>query len=186
MSKKLTGKTREELIPRWLAGEEDALWQVKPTKREGKYIITSRRQENSEDNQSQGQSETEDENTQEQPEEQENLYEETPAQKPPPKVKRTIAPKAKGKGQTNLNGDVTMEILNQLRLLGEERREREIRKRQKAEIKAQIAKQMNRYGQPVQYVAEQDEVGEEEEIVEYQPQYYLPQRRTINLMGNRF
>jgi hypothetical protein len=190
MSKKLTGKTREDLIRKWLAGEEDALWQVKPTKTDGKYIITPRRQETSEDNESQGKSETEDENEQEQPEEQENLYEETPAQKPPPKPKKTIAPKAKGKGKVNLNEDVTTEILNQLRLLGEERREREMRKRQKAEIKAQIAKQIaTRYGQPVQYVTE--EVGvedEEEDIVEYppHPQYYLPQRRTINLVGNRF
>jgi hypothetical protein len=189
MSKKLTGKTRDELIKKWLAGEEDAFWQVKPTKTDGKYIISPRRQENSEDSRSQGQSENEDDNQEEVAEEPENLDEETPASKPAPIPKKTIAPKAKGKAKANLNGDATVEILNQLRLLGEERRERELRKQQKAEIKAQIAKQMARYSQPsVQFVSNQEDEAEDEEEYEYVeqvPQYNFPQRRTINLLANR-
>jgi hypothetical protein len=192
MSKKLTGKTRDELIKKWLAGEEDAFWQVKPTKTDGKYIISPRHQENSEDSRSQGQSENEDDNQEEVAEEPENLYEETPASKPPPIQKKTIAPKAKGKAKANLNGDATMEILNQLRLLGEERRERELRKQRKAEIKAQIAKQMAKYGKPnVQFVPQEEEYdddGEEYEYVEQVPQYAsarYPQRRTLNLLANR-
>jgi hypothetical protein len=180
MSKKLTGKMRGELIRKWLAGEEDAFWHVKPTKTDGKYIISPRRNGANEESQSQEQSESEDENAEEPAPDQTELYEETPAQKPPPKAKTVSAPSA---GKPLLNGDVTMEILNQLRILGEERREREIRKRRKAEIKAELAKQLSRRGR-VQFTQPEYYSDDEYEYV-VEPAPRLPQRRTMNLAVNR-
>jgi hypothetical protein len=40
--KKIQGKRREEVIAKWLIGEEDPEWQVNPTKTPGKYIIKYR------------------------------------------------------------------------------------------------------------------------------------------------
>jgi hypothetical protein len=84
-----------------------------------------------------------------------------------------------------------MEILNQLRLFCEERRAEQLRKERKAEIKLQIAKELARQGRPnVQFVTDdEDELQDGEEYYEYeqpqQPHYYLPQRRTLNLLANR-
>jgi hypothetical protein len=179
MSKKLTGKSREELIRKWLKGEEDALWQVKPTKTEGKYIISPRQQ-------------SEPEQGQEQPlkeEKQEEEEEPEPPQKvaPIPQKVASIPQKVKPNRHA-LSQDVSQEILNQLLLLGEERREKQKRKEQKKEIKKQLMKQL---GPPTPYYApmpepeppQEEELQPDEEVFEYHPppMFYLPQRRRVNL-----
>jgi hypothetical protein len=181
MSKKLTGKMRGELIRKWLAGEEDAFWQVKPTKTDGKYIISPRRNAEQEESQSQEQSESEEAEAEEPAPDQTELYEETPAQKPPPKAKTVTAPST---AKPNFNGDVTMEILNQLKMLGEERREREIRKQRKQEIKLELAKQLSRRGR-VQFTPQPEYYSDDEYEYVVEPQPRLPQRRVLNLSATR-
>jgi hypothetical protein len=69
--RKLQGKRRNEVIEKWLRGEEDAEWQVKPTKTEGKFIISERKQAGEEPNSEGQESDPPQEQEQEEKEERE-------------------------------------------------------------------------------------------------------------------
>jgi hypothetical protein len=178
--RKLQGKRRQEVIEKWLRGEEDPEWVVKETKTAGKYIISERRQpvEEPVSEASEGEQEHDD-----QPEEKE----EPPAEKPPPPPP---APKPKPKPKDKpypgkklpksaISDELGMEILTELRAIGEAKRAKEAKKQQKKEIRRQVRKHIPAPPPEARFV-ESDEYDEPEP--EPQPQQFFPQRRRVNLI----
>ena len=115
MTKHLTGSKRLAIIQRWINGHDDPNWEVLPTRKEGKYIVKKRTD----------------------PIEVEKV-EETPPK--PQKVAKTPKPPKPQVYDPTIN----LEILNQLKLLGEEIRNKREKKEQKRMIKEVINKQMNK------------------------------------------
>lgn len=129
MTKHLTGSKRLAIIQRWINGHDDPNWEVLPTRKEGKYIVKKRTDP------------IEVEKVEETPEEEnseEEKVEETPPK--PQKVAKTPKPPKPQVYDPTIN----LEILNQLKLLGEEIRNKREKKEQKRMIKEVINKQMNK------------------------------------------
>ena len=149
MSKKyLTGSKRLQIIQRWLNGVDDPNFEVFPTKKEGKYIVKPRKinlnqttKDPNEESIEQNELKTEQNEL-----EQEPIEEPKAKPKPMPRPKPIPEPK-----QTNINThnqffDPTMsyEILNQLKLLGEEFKAQREKKEQKRMIKEVVQKQITK------------------------------------------
>jgi hypothetical protein len=137
LPRQLQGKRRQEVIEKWLKGEEDPDWMVKPTKTEGKYIISPRRAQNvGESNENSEQKLEQEPDPEQEPQQEQNI-----ATKPiPPKAKPKL-PKVYPRQPLPIqNNDLSMEILAELKALGEYKRQKEARKLQKKEIKKQIRK----------------------------------------------
>ncbi len=146
MSKKyLTGSKRLQIINKWLRGIEDPEFDVLPTKKEGKYIVKKREKPIKVQ-------EPEIEDAFEDPDF-ESDSEPIQKKKPPPKQKA--------------DPTVSDEILNQLKLLGEEMKANRKKKEQKRLIKEQIHKEISR-------PPPQEEPEYEEEQIQYIP---VPRRR---------
>lgn len=126
MTKHLTGSKRLAIIQRWINGHDDPNWEVLPTRKEGKYIVKKRTEP------------IEAEKVEETPEE-ENSEEEKVEETPPKPQKVAKTPKPQMYDPT-----INLEILNQLKLLGEEIRNKREKKEQKSMIKEVINKQMNK------------------------------------------
>jgi hypothetical protein len=170
-AKQIKGKRREELIERWLRGEEDPEWDVKPTKTEGKFIIKQR------PHQQPPQEAPE-------PQEEEDQPAPPPESAPPPEPKTEPlytepVQKKKRKDKKLISDDIGLRILRHLRELGEERKEKERRRMQREIIKTQVQKQFQRQTPQYEPIQQDDE-----------PQYELPavpvlRRRTVNLLQTR-
>ncbi len=125
MSKRISGAKRLQIIQNWLNGRDDDEWEVFPTKTEGKYFIKPRKQLNI--------------TPQDDPSS-------TPQVDPvaPSLNTSKVDPSTTSHKQSNY--DPTIEILNQLKLLGEEmrnntKRDRKATKRMiKNVVKRQISK----------------------------------------------
>ena len=151
MSKHLTGSKRLAVIQRWINGHDDPDWEVLPTRKEGKYIVKKRetpirKVQKTEEEESPENQEPEDEEIEE--------VEEKP--KKAPKV-----PKKPPK--STFDPTINLEILNQLKLFGEEME----RKRQKKMIKEVVNKQMHKKKAPA---PPPQEIEEPEPEIEMQPQ----------------
>ena len=151
MSKKyLTGSKRLQVIQRWLNGVDDPEYDVFPTRKEGKYIVKPRnetiKQTTKEVNDLHSktlslESEEPNEKTEQEPIEPEQSLQ--PKITPKPKQ----IPKPKFRQQTNINDQsydptINIEILNQLKLLGEEFKLKREKKEQKRMIKEVVQKQI--------------------------------------------
>ncbi|KAK8895991.1 hypothetical protein M9Y10_013877 [Tritrichomonas musculus] len=192
MSKKyLTGSKRLQIIQRWLNGVDDPEYDVFPTRKEGKYIVKPRKTTMTTD--------INEEPTEKTEQEQEpiELEQDEPIEQPKitPKTKQITRPKAKQ--QTNLNTSyqtydptINIEILNQLKLLGEEFKLKREKKEQKRMIKEVVQKQIAKprmqynYTEP-DYSQQSISIGnslnkvkpnQDEEMIE-QPQPTLTRRR---------
>ena len=179
MSKKyLTGSKRLAIITRWLNGVDDPEYDVFPTRKEGKYIVKPRnetiKQTTKEVNE-----EPNDKTEQEPIEpEQDDHYEEP---KTTPKPKQITRPKARQ--QTNINDQsydptINIEILNQLKLLGEEFKLKREKKEQKRMIKEVVQKQIAKPRMQYNYTEPDysQQQNQDEEMIE-QPQPTLTRRR---------
>ena len=189
MSKRVTGCKRLKLIQNYLNGREDDDYEVFPTKTEGKYIIRPRKTPLNNHSEPEHIEEQESSLEQEPEAEAEPIVEPEPKSKPLPKAR----PKPQVPQPTNFQSydpTVNIEILNQLKLLGEEIRQKREKKEQKRMIKEVVQKQMSKpryqYTQP-QYTQEPNTEIEEtvEEVVEQLPQQQ-PMRRRNNIFSDMF
>lgn len=173
MSKKyLTGGKRLQIIQRWLSGIDDPDYDVFPTKKEGRYIVKPRK--NTEHNSSlearpshegselDSQTEIENDSSREKnnmecdnddtvQENKSNIeVKETPIQTKPKQVSKQISKtnnSRSGFGQTHnqyYDPTINIEILNQLKLLGEEFKNEREKKEQKRIIKEAVQKQISK------------------------------------------
>ena len=168
----LKGSKRLAIIHRWLQGIDDPEYDVLPTKKEGKYIVKKRTtpltrqrldtpsgvKKTTEQVEQQADDEDEQEVEQHEPEQEEQQQSDTEQQEPPPTIKPkpspkhkpTIKPKSKPKPAIksittpSYDPTVNLEILEQLKLLGDEIRGKRERKEQKQLIKQVVEKQMRR------------------------------------------
>ena len=168
MTKYLKGSKRLAIIQRWLQGIDDPNYDVLPTKKEGKYIVKKKEQ-----TQPVKQSiQTEDEPEPEQQEDQEpeqKLEEPEPEQPPPVKpIRRPTRQPPRAPIQHNrigpqyVDSTVNLEILEQLKLLGDEIRTKRERKEQKQLIKQVVQKQLRTQPNEPRVVAKSKPVEEYE------------------------
>ena len=178
MSNYIRGLKRQQIIERWIRGQDDPDYEVFPTKKEGKYIVKRRAEplETKEEDEEvkpygrgecleeheaygRGSKSLEDEVNEEPEDEEHEEHEEqkpAPKSKPKPKTqpKRTISktqPKRTTRGQgpqsvgqTSSDMTVGIEILEQLKLLGEEMKHQRKKKEQKEVIKQVVQKQLTK------------------------------------------
>ena len=168
MSKHLTGSKRLQVIQNYLNGREDPDWDVLPTKKENKYIVKRRT-----------------EPLKIEPPKEEPIIEEPPKDEPKeePKPISPQAPPTIPKSSAPVyDPTIGVEILNQLKLLGEEMKQKREKKEQKRMIKEVMQKQMDkrRYQYTIpQYIQEPNEIDDDEEIDEPLPQPILRRRNNI-------
>ena len=165
MSKYLKGSKRLAIIQRWLQGIDDPNYDVLPTKKEGKYIVKKRtapmKNTTEQDEQQQADDEDEHEVEQQQDEQQSEQDEQQESPQPQPQAKlecvthpkpkspvRKLPPQRKAiqrnriSQQPQVDSTVNLEILEQLKLLGDEIRTKRERKEQKQLIKHVVQKQL--------------------------------------------
>ena len=176
MSKHLTGSKRLAVIQRWINGHDDPEWEVFPTRTEGKYIVKQRKTPLHEKTQ-------ETEEIEETPETEEiDEFEETPEteeteetqeteeiEEKPKKLKKQ--PKTRKPQKSLYDPTMGLEILNQLKLLGEEMKTQRKRKEQKRLIKEVVDKRMykkKKYQEPEPEPVQYEQVEEVPEQMEYE------------------
>lgn len=169
MSNQVRGSKRLKIIQNYLNGREDPEYEVFPTKTENKYIVRKRKEPLQE------QSKPIDENHKEIHTDETN---DEPIEEPKPE-KRPKAPV--------YDPTINLEILNQLKLLGEEIKQKREKKEQKQMIKNVVQKQILKhpryhYAQP-QYIQTPNEQGDDEdydeEPIQPPPQQMLRRRNNI-------
>ena len=193
MSASVRGKKRQEVIERWLKGEEDPNYEVIPTRVDGKYIVRPREQQTSSDIRKTSPeirkpSQVSVENTEaakrflaasecsKEEEDEYYEYEEEEIEKPKPVTK-------KPKSRTLKGENIQLEMLKQLRILGEESLRKRAKKERKKETRHIIRKELSRR-HPIQYSDDdyEDEYEVEEPQVVVRPPIYA--RRRINLLSD--
>lgn len=174
MTQYIKGTKRLAIIKRWLQGIDDPEYDVLPTRKEGKYIVKKRetnittKPEIDDTNEPQ----IDDTNEIDKSIEQDNITDETIekepikpiAKKQPKQVKKTTTktitqsiPKQVAK-QSTFDSTVNLEILEQLKLLGDEIRGKRERKEQKQLIKHVVEKQLSKKNpQALEYVQSQED-----------------------------
>ena len=181
MSNHLRGSKRLKVIQDYLNGKEDDNWEVYPSRTEGKYIVRPRKE----------------------PLKPTPVPKEQPIKEEPPKEiinepieepKPVSKPKPYQPSAPFYDPTINIEILNQLKLLGEEIKQKREKKEQKRMIKEVVNKQMMKqpryqYTQP-QYIQEPNVIEDDEpnnEINE-EPQPIAPPiyRRRNNIFSDMF
>ena len=192
----LRGSKRLAIIQNWLNGKEDDEWEVLPTKKDGKYIVKARQSvpkptktskkdlqvlDNDIDN------DIDDDN------------DDNSTQTIQPQQTTQPQPKSKPKKYLPLNTPhdptINLQILEQLKLLGNELKYEREKKQQKQIIKHQITKQLNhqQHSQQIIYKNEPETINEPQqqsqpqqqpiinEPQQPQPQQQQPKRRRLDL-----
>ena len=177
MSKRVPQSKRLQVIQKWINGRDDPEYEVFPCKKEGKYIVRPRKQplieDKSEDKSEEAKPIIED-NKIEQPKpiiEDNNIIEEQQPKISKPKPKTIIdeeQPKIY-KPKSVYDPTINIEILNQLKLLGEEIKSEREKKEQKKMMKEVFHKEMNKqhknfyqYTQP-QYIEDSNQIEESDD-----------------------
>lgn len=174
MSKHLTGSKRLQVIQNWLNGREDPDWDVLPTKKENKYIVKRREQPL----------------TKPPPEpltKTETIEEKVVGQNsdPPEEIPKPKKPIIEEQPKQVYDPTINIEILNQLKLLGEEFKNERAKKEQKKMIKDVIQKQMRKpyYPQYINALSQEpnqiEDESEEEPIPVIPPQPIRRRRNNI-------
>ena len=206
---RVRGKKRMEIIKKFIDGEEDPDYEVIPTVTEGKYIVRQRngskgslrdkvpkdketggkgqksKQKTKDDNKisdEQSDEQSDDDIDDEEIEEpkQKNKKKEPKLKQQKPKLKQQVVKQSE---QVFYDPTISYQILEQLKLLGEEQRLKRTKKEQKKLVKHQIRKQLKRKEEQ-----EQESSGSEEydyEVVEEEPKQVFrptPLRRRVNLI----
>ena len=174
MSKHLTGSMRLAVIQRWINGHDDPEWEVFPTRTDGKYIVKQRKTPLPEKTQ-------ETEEIEETPETEETEETEEIEEKPK-KLKKQ--PKTRKPQKSLYDPTMGLEILNQLKLLGEEMKTQRQRKEQKRLIKEVVDKRMykkKKYAEPEpESEVEYEQTEQLPEQVPEQMEYEIPIRMNTN------
>ena len=154
MSKYVRGVKRNQIIQRWIQGIDDPDYEVFPTKKEGKYIVKLR--EKSEPENGSLENEPEIEPPTENGSRGIPLHQISPENEPPAEISPENEPPAAAKPRsrstvprdsTIRNSEVrgiNLEILEQLRNLGEELRNDRFKKEQKQYIKHVVNKELSK------------------------------------------
>ena len=179
---RVRGKKRMEIIKKFMNGEEDPNYEVLPTVTEGKYFVRPRREKASEKkcrDKKNGLSEEEEIN-----EENEVQSETKHRDKKASVFEERTKHQAEQQPRQQMRRDefydptVTYQILEQLKLLGEEQRLKREKKEQKKLVKHQIRKELKRREESSSEEYDYDIVDEEPKIL-YRP---TPIRRRVNLV----
>lgn len=139
MTQRITRMKRNQIIQRWLQGIDDPVYDVFPTKKEGRYIVklrptpTTDSPPNSTPIVKQPKMTRDDQSTDDL-----NSIDNEPAQPAPIKQRST-----RSHGQS-VDSTVNLEILEQLRALGEELRNDRFKKEQKQYIKSVVNKELTK------------------------------------------
>lgn len=147
MSKHLTGSKRLQVIQNWLNGRDDPEWDVLPTKKENKYIVKRRTEPLSKP---QAEPQVEEQEVEE-PAEEPTKPLPTCSQGKVCSAKKIERTKPQSNNSAIFDPTINMEILNQLKLLGEEIKSKREKKEQKRMIKEVMNKELykrNQYTQP--------------------------------------
>ena len=167
MSKRVPKSKRLQLINKWLRGIEDDLYEVFPTRTEGKYIVRPRKEPLTTSTASskmkpeclsvtKPELNTEDDPDQEITEEQPECLSETKQVNKPkpitmPKPKKQPSTEWLSETKPEYDPTINIEILNQLKLLGEEIKSKREKKEQKRMIKEVLQKQLTKPRREINY-----------------------------------
>ena len=171
MTTYLKGSKRLASIHRWLQGIDDPNYDVLPTKKEGKYIVKKRTTplNTTEQVEQHVEQQADDEDEQEVEQQQSDVeqveQQESPPPQPKPPVKKLPQPPVRKlppqppqrkpiqrnrfSQQPQVDSTVNLEILEQLKLLGDEIRTKRERKEQKQLIKQVVQKQLRTQPPPM-------------------------------------
>ena len=167
---RIRGKKRIEIIQKFLEGEEDPKYEVVPTVTEGKYFVRPRKNESKSELKRHEMNEEEEEI--ERSKDHKLRRSEEPKEKLKPKQKQKLH-----SNETLYDQTISYQILEQLKLLGEEQKLKREKKEQKKLVKHQIRKQLKQQKRK-QESSEEYESPEEEPVQIYRP---LNARRKVNL-----
>lgn len=156
MSKYVRGVKRNQIIQRWIQGIDDPDYEVFPTKKEGKYIVKLREKSepktSPDGNGSTGipADENEPENEPPTENEPENGSLGIPCHQISPENEPSVAAKPRSRStstavpRSTVDSTINLEILEQLRNLGEELRNDRFKKEQKQYIKHVVNKELSK------------------------------------------
>lgn len=154
MSKYVRGVKRNQIIQRWIQGIDDPDYEVFPTKKEGKYIVKLREKSEPENGSLENEPEIESKNESE-PENAtteiptveispENGSRGIPLHQISPENEPPVAAKPRSRSTVPRDSTINLEILEQLRNLGEELRNDRFKKEQKQYIKHVVNKELSK------------------------------------------
>lgn len=162
MTKYLTGSKRLQVIQRWLQGHDDPEYDVLPTKKEGKYIVKKRKEPLKVNNEEQEPENLEKEQNNDrllsvENEENNDLSENEDSESDHKQPKKTMKAKTSKRSepppQSNMyDPTINLEILNQLKILGDEIKAKREKKEQKRMIKEVVQKQFVKRDQFKEYI----------------------------------
>ena len=170
MSNYVRGLKRQQIIERWIHGHDDPDYEVFPTKKEGRYVVKKRVEplEQKEEAYGRGSKSLEEVKPYGRGECLEE-HEEEPKSKPKLPLKRTVKSKQittpKPKTSTSPDMTVGIEILEQLKLLGEEMKHQRKKKEQKEVIKQVVQKQLTKNPRKRKVIKEEYEEDDDEDYV---------------------
>ena len=195
MTFRIRGSKRKKLIEKWLNGEEDDEYEVKPTKTEGKFIIKKRQTKELKRKEVEASEHEPDNESNNEPDNERNNEPNNESNNEPnnEQQQRTTTTKHEGSSGSSEQQNTLNQILEQLRLLGERNQQRDERKQRKRETKMILQKQLGQ--QQYQHQQYQHQQLEERTQVlsasesnnntklgeEYKPTYV---RRRLNLLNN--
>ena len=193
----LRGSKRLAVIQNWLNGKEDDEWEVLPTKKDGKYIVKKRQNlkkdlPKSNDNFAFAKVEHDEDDEDDEDEQIENVDEneqdddndDEPPPPPPKRPKKYIPldqPSKYKAVNTSFDPTINIQILEQLKSLGNELKYEREKKQQKQLIKHQINKQLNNQQNHMPMIYEPEPQAESEPQIQPRPQIQKPQRRRLDL-----
>lgn len=157
MAQYVKGTKRLAIIKRWLQGIDDPEYDVFPTRKEGRYIVKKRdekpqeKQSNEPIDEQPEDDEHDEQDEPEEPEEQQPVRKSSTSKPKQPIRKSKAEPGSRTKQQTTYDSTVNLEILEQLKLLGDEIRSKRERKEQKKLIKHVVEKQLSKKPQTREY-----------------------------------
>ena len=183
-SKYVRGVKRNQIIQRWLQGIEDPEYEVFPTKKEGKYIVKLRETKLVDQTNNDVDKQSVDVDVDKQSVDVTNDVESETESTPPPVIKqRRPRTSSSTIPSTRPDSTINLEILEQLRNLGEEIRNDRFKKEQKQYIKHVVNKELSKSRIRSRYVPEMfPESVEPEPVVnepEPQPQPVEPEPEPI-------
>ncbi len=187
MSNNIRGLKRQSIIDNWLNGVEDPNFEVVPTRAEGKYIVKQRTGNNKPlmtENMNNGPSEAQiaskqDDNSQTAaPEANNSTNKDVSAENDKSDGEEETTMESPMQNYVSFDRELTNEILNQLKLINDDRRARDEKKQKKTELRRAIHKEFAR--SRVMVEDSSDEEPPQPIIVERPPPIRV--RRRLNLL----
>lgn len=179
-SKYVRGVKRNQIIQRWLQGIEDPEYEVFPTKKEGKYIVKLRETKLVDQTNNDVDKQSVDVDVDKQSVDVTNDVESETESTPPPVIKqRRPRTSSSTIPSTRPDSTINLEILEQLRNLGEEIRNDRFKKEQKQYIKHVVNKELSKSRIRSRYVPEMFPESVEPEPVESKPVEPEPQPQPV-------